>query len=163
MAGWDALLKIDGVESESQRKGHEGEIEVKSFSFGGNNIASVGQGSGGGTGVVSLNDFVITKITDQSSPALFQKMCTGEHYKTATLVLYKSGGEGGALPYLTYEFEELYVTSMSWSGSEGGDPLPFEQVSCAFGKVTVTYTVQSEEGTGEGDVVGSWDIRTRTP
>lgn len=161
MPGWDALLKIEGVESESQRKGHEGEIDVKSFQFSGANASTVGMGSGGGGGVVSLSDFSITKMTDQSSPVLFQKMCTGEHYPTALLTLYKAGGEGGALPYLKYEFEELYVTSISWSGSEGGDPLPYEQVSFAYGAVTITYTVQTEEGTGGGDVVGSWDVRER--
>jgi len=162
MPGWDALLKIEGVTSESQRKGHEGEIEVKSMQFGGSNISSVGQGSGGGTGVVTLSEFVISKITDQSSPELFQKMCTGQHYPTAVLTLYKSGGDGGPLKYLTYEFEEVYVTGINWSGQEGGDPIPWESVTFAFGAVTMTYTVQSEEGTGSGDVVGSWDVRTRT-
>ncbi len=93
MAGWDAYLAVEGVESESQREGHEGEIEVLAFQFGGSNISSVGQGSGGGTGVVALSEFMVQKKTDASSADMFQQLCTGEHYPTAKLTLYKSGGD----------------------------------------------------------------------
>ncbi len=62
-----------------------------------------------------------------------------------------------------YDFEEVYVTNISWSGAEGGDPVPHESVSFAFGKVTVTYKIQGEDGTATGTKVGSWDVRTRTP
>jgi type VI secretion system secreted protein Hcp len=160
---WDAFLTIDGVEGESQRTGHEGQIEITSFQFGASNPSSVGHGSGGGTGTVSISSFNITKRTDATSPALFQKCCEGEHYPTAKLTLYKSGGSGGALDYLTYEFEEVYVDNISWSGAEGGDPIPFESVSFSFGKVTVNYATQNADGTKAGVTPGSWDVRTRTP
>jgi type VI secretion system secreted protein Hcp len=163
MAGWDAYLAVEGVESESQKEGHEGEIEVKAFQFGGSNISSVGQGSGGGTGVVALSEFIVQKLTDASSADLFQKLCTGQHYPTAKVTLYKSGGDAGPLDYLVYDFEEVYVTSINWSGAEGGDPVPHESISFAFGKVVVTYKIQGPDGTAQGDKVGSWDVRTRTP
>ncbi len=163
MAGWDAYMTVEGVTGESQREGHEGEIELKSFSFGGSNISSVGQGGGGGTGTVSLSEFSILKMTDATSAELFQHMCDGEHFPTAKVTLYKSGGSAGPLDYLVYDFEEVYVTSVQWSGSEGGDPVPHEQVSFAFGKVGITYAEQNQDGTRGGDHVGSWDVRTRRP
>ena len=162
MAGnWDAWLELDGVKGESQRKGHEEQIEVLSFSWGGNNPASVGHGSGGGAGKVALSDFSIMKMTDATSTDLFQKMCSGKHYPKATLTMYKAGGDE-ALDYLKYTFEELFVTSINWSGSQGGDAIPTESVSFAFGKVTMDYKIQNPDGSAKGTVPGSWDVRTNT-
>jgi type VI secretion system secreted protein Hcp len=160
---WDAYLTVDGVTGESQREGHEGQIEILSFSFGANNISSVGSGSGGGTGTVSLSSFSVMKKTDATSAELFQHCCDGQHFPTAKLILYKSGGSAGPLDYLVYDFEEVYVDSIQWSGSDGGDPVPHESVSFSFGKVAITYAEQNADGTRGGDHVGSWDVRTRRP
>lgn len=160
---WDAYLTVEGVSGESTREGHEGEIELKAFAFGANNASSVGIGGGGGTGTVVLSSFNVHKKTDAASAELFQHCCTGEHFPTATLTMYKSGGAGGALPYLVYEFEEVYVENISWSGAEGGDNIPEEDVSFAFGKVIITYTEQNVDGTAGGDHVGSWDLRSGRP
>lgn len=156
----DAYLDLGtDVGGESRRAGHEGQIEVLAWSFGGSNPASVGIGSGGGVGSVTLQDFNITKWTDSSSPALFQMLCQGQHFEKAVLTLYKAGGSGGALPYLTYEFEEVYITSVGMGGS-GGEDLPTENVTFAFGRVTMTYTQQAVDGTATGDFVASWDVRS---
>jgi type VI secretion system secreted protein Hcp len=120
----------------------------------------VGIGSGGGTGTVNLTSFSIEKYTDASSAELFQHMCAGEHFPVGKLTLYKSGGAAGALPYLTYDFEEMYVDDLQWGG--GGD-IPHESVSFSFGKIIITYTEQSAAGTAQGDHVGSWDVRTVSP
>ena len=157
---WDAYLTVDGVSGESQRSGHEGEIEVIAFDFGGSNPASVGVGGGGGTGTVNLSSFNIHKKTDASSAEMFQHMCTGKHFPKAKLTMYKSGGDAGAVDYLVFEFEELYVDSMNWSGSEGGDGIPLDAVAFSYGKVTITYNEQKPDGTKGGAHVGAWDVRT---
>ena len=159
---WDAFLEVDGVSGESQRAGHEGQIELRAFDFGGTNPSSVGVGSGGGTGTVNLSSFNFMKKTDASSAEMFQRMCTGTHFPTATLTMYKSGGDA-ALDYLLFEFEEVYVDNITWSGSEGGDGVPDESVSFSFGKVVITYNEQNPDGTKGGAHVGSWDNRTGTP
>lgn len=158
---WDAFLTLEGVSGESQRKGHEGEIELISFSFGASNPSSIGVGSGGGTGTVSLSSFNVMKKTDAASVGMFQANCQGLHFPTAKASLYKSGGEAPLL-YLAFEFEEVYVDNIQWSGAEGGDNIPMESVSFSFGKVTITYTQQNPDGTAGGDFVGSWDCRTGT-
>lgn len=160
---WDAYLTVDGVSGESQRSGHEGEIELIAFDFGGSNPSSVGIGSGGGTGTVNLSGFNFVKKTDAASAELFAKMCTGNHFPTAMLTMYKSGGDAGAVDYLLFEFEEVYVDAINWSGSEGGDGVPTESVSFSFGKVTITYNEQNPDGTKGGSHVGSWDVRVGTP
>lgn len=157
---WDAYLTVEGVSGESKRSGHEGQIDITSFSFGASNPSSVGHGGGGGTGTVNVSSFVITKKTDAASAEMFQKCCQGEHFPTGKLTLYKSGGSGGALDYLVYEFEELYVDAIQWSGMDGGDNVPQEVISFSFGKVSITYAEQNPDGTRGGDHVGSWDVRT---
>lgn len=160
---WDAFLEVDGVSGESQRSGHEGQIELISFDFGGSNPSSVGIGSGGGTGTVNLAGFNFIKKTDAASAELFQHMCTGNHFPVATLTMYKSGGDAGAVDYLIFAFEEVYVDAINWSGSEGGDGVPTESVSFSFGKVEITYNEQNPDGTKGGSHVGSWDVRTGMP
>ena len=77
---WDAYLTVEGVSGESQREGHEGEIELISFNLGAHNPSGVGIGKGGGTGTVSLSSFTVIKKTDAASAELFQHCCTGEHF-----------------------------------------------------------------------------------
>jgi type VI secretion system secreted protein Hcp len=158
---WDAFLILDDtVKGESRRAGHEEQIELISFSFGASNPASIGVGSGGGSGTVSLSSFNIMKKTDASSVGMFKACCLGQHFPTASIELYKSGGD--ALLYLKFDFEEVFVDNIQWSGAEGGDGVPLESVSFSFGKVEVTYTKQAPDGTADGDFVSSWDIRAGT-
>ena len=47
-------------------------FEIKSFSFGAKNKATVGSQSGGaGAGRAELNEFKVAKLTDNGSPKLF--------------------------------------------------------------------------------------------
>jgi len=158
----DMYLTIEGITGESMRIGHEGEIDVIAWGFGGSNPSSIGIGGGGGAGKVTLQDFSITKYLDGSSAELFQAMCDGTHFPTAKMTVYKAAGAEGALPYLVFEFEELFPTSMSTGGSGPEDVLT-EALTFSFGKVTVTYSEQSDAGTGQGDHVGSWDVRSNSP
>ncbi|HUG40012.1 MAG TPA: type VI secretion system tube protein Hcp [Longimicrobiales bacterium] len=152
---FDAFLTIDGVESESTREGFEGQIELLSFHMGASNPSST-VGAGAGAGKAVLSSFNCTKVTDKASPGLFQACCQGKHYPKAKVTLHKAGGDK-AVDYLVYEFDKVFVESIDWSGASGGDDRPVEQLSLAYGKVTVTYTPQTEKGAKGSPVVGSWD------
>jgi type VI secretion system secreted protein Hcp len=154
---FDAFLKVDGIKGESTRKGHAGEIELISFSLGASNPTSIGSGGGGGSGKVTVSSFNCMKKTDKASPTLFQKCCEGHHVPKATVTLYKAGGSE-AVDYLKYEFEKVYVESIQWSGASGGDDVPMESLSLAFGKITATYTEQKDDGTKGASIVGTWDL-----
>jgi len=156
---WDAYLTVEGVDGESQRDGHEGQIELVSFSFGASNPSSIGIGAGGGIGAVDLQAFTFEKSTDAASAELFKACCQGNHFKTAVVTLYKAGGTGGPVDYLIFEFEEVYVDNIQWSGSEVIG-IPTEVVSFSFGKVVVTYNQQDSGGAKSGSFMGSWDVRT---
>ncbi len=156
---FDTFLKIDELDGEATRDGREKWIELFSFSWGASNPVTIGPGTGGaGGGRVSLSSFNVMKKTDVASPVLFQHCCDGTHFKKATVGLNKAGG-GAPVEYITYEFEEVFVESIQWSGSTGGDDSPTESVSFAFGKVDISYLPQTTTGEGQDPVRGSWDVR----
>ncbi len=154
---YDAFLKLDGVTGESQKQNHTGEIDLMSFSWGASNSSSVGTGTGASVGKVSVSDFSIMKSTDSSSPVLFQKCCDGSVIATGVVTLQRQV-QGNATPYLVYNFTNVYVTSIQWSGSGGSGDAPMESVSFCFEVGTVDYTPQSDDGTGGTAIHGGWDV-----
>jgi type VI secretion system secreted protein Hcp len=153
---YDAYLKIDGIKGESKDAKMKDQIDLYSFSWGASNPTTMGRGGGAAGGKVSLSSFNFLKKTDAASPKLFEACCNGTHIKEAVLTLRKAGGKE-ALNYLEYKFSDLFIDSVQWSGSAGGDETPTESVSFAFAKVQITYTEQTAAGAGSGKVIGSWD------
>ena len=154
---FDAFLKLDGVTGESQKANHTGEIDIMSFSWGASNSTSVGTGTGASTGKVSVSDFSIMKSTDSSSPPLFQKCCDGSVIATGDVTLQRQVS-GNATPYLVYNFTNVYVTSVQWSGSGGSGDSPSESCTFFFEVGTVDYTPQKDDGTAGNAIHGGWDV-----
>ena len=113
-------------------------------------------GSGAGAGRVEIHNFTVTKRMDKSSAKLFQSCCSGKHFPTAVLSILKAGGDN-PVEYLKYEFKEVFVTDVQWSGASGGDDTPHENVSFTFGSVQMTYTPQKTDGSKGEPVVASFD------
>ena len=133
-------------------------FEIYSFSWGASNPATIGSGTtGAGGGKVSISSFNIMKKSDGASPTLFLNCCKGQHFDKAHVVMRKAGGT--ALEYLKYDFEEVYLDSIQWSGSSGGDDTPTESCSFSFGKVDIKYTPQDAKGTPGKTIPASWDVR----
>jgi type VI secretion system secreted protein Hcp len=89
---------------------------------------------------------------------MFQMCCEGKHFPKASLVLNKAGGDK-SISYLKYDFTEVFVESIQWSGSSGGDDTPAESVSLAFGSVNVTYTPQKPDGTPGSAIIAGWSVQ----
>jgi type VI secretion system secreted protein Hcp len=62
-AQYDAYMKIEGVDGESSAAGHQGWIDIESFSWGATPSAA-------GAGKCSVHDFHFTKKTDRASAGL---------------------------------------------------------------------------------------------
>jgi type VI secretion system secreted protein Hcp len=158
---FDTYLQIAGVTGEATAAGNVGWIEIFSFSWGASNPTTVGTGTSGlAAGKVSVSSFNVMKKTEVSSAALFAACCAGQHYATAKVQMKKATGtSGGQAVFLEYDFTDVMVESIQWSGSSGGDDTPTESVSFAFGKVSVKYSQQNTE-TGAMEVKGnaSWDL-----
>src|SRR5271157_3887192 len=127
-----------------------GAFEIFSFSWGASNPTTVGTTGGGlSSGKVAVSSFNVMKKSEKSSPKLFSACCTGQHYKSAQVVMRKAAGTAGKQStFIQYDFTNVMVESIQWSGSSGGDDTPTESVSFAFATVKVTYNLQkSSDGT----------------
>jgi len=154
---YDAFLKIDGVTGESQKEGHTGQIELMSFSWGASNPTTVGHGTGLAAGKVSLSDFSIMKVTDKASPTLFLNCASGKSTDKASVFIQKATGGTTGETYLQYDFTHIFVTSIQWSGSTGGDDSPSESVSFAYEQVQITYKPQDATGKLGSQVIAGWN------
>jgi type VI secretion system secreted protein Hcp len=137
-------------------------FEIYSFSWGASNPVTIGSGKGGASaGKVSISSFNVMKRTDKASAKLFQTCCSGGHFGKAMVVLRKSGTDtkvGGAA-YIEYTFHKVFVESVQWSGSAGGDDYPTESVSFGFGAVQVDYKPQKPDGSLENSpVTATWSV-----
>jgi len=160
---YDAFLKIKtpDVAGESTDTTHKGEIELYSFSVGAMNPTTIGSGTtGAGAGKISFQPFSITKKTDKASPVLFQNLASGQPYGQALVTLRKAGGTS-QVEYLKYTFTNVYVESIQWSGSTGGDDAPIESASFVFGQIQIDYQPQGDDGKPVGGAIhGGWNIQT---
>lgn len=149
VAASDIYLKIEGIPGESSAADHKGEIEVLSWSFGATQTSSPRFGGGAASGRSAMGApgtqepppgpgaMTVAKTFDAASVKLLQACAQGKHFPKATLSVRKTGG--GQQEYMTYELENVMVSSYSLSGqggaSSGGDR-PMESLSLNFTKIT---------------------------
>jgi type VI secretion system secreted protein Hcp len=138
------FLKIDGIEGESQKEGHKGEIEVLSWSWGATNSGTVRPG-----GTSGERDIVITKAVDKSSASLTYYLQTGRRAGRAVLV----GRADGPPPveFLTITMEDVWVAGLQTGGSANG--LRLEQIILRFTRFKTAYYVPRQNGGAKG---GGW-------
>src|SRR5262249_24450656 len=119
MAQVDYFLKLDGIEGESSDHIHKGEIELLSFTIGGQHSGSGAGGSGGaGTGRVQVHDMVVVKQVDKATPKLFLAFTSHQHIKKAEITARKAGGTQA--DYLRISLSDVVVTRIIQSGGAGG-------------------------------------------
>ena len=117
----DMFLLLDGIKGESGDKTHKGEIDVLAWSWGLSNSGSFHQGEGGGSGKANFQDMSVTKYVDKASADLLYCSASGKHIPKAKLTVRKAGEN--PLEYLTFELENILVSSVSTGGSGGEDRL----------------------------------------
>jgi type VI secretion system secreted protein Hcp len=156
---FDTYVELTGIDGEATAKGFEKKIEIFSFSWGASAPVTIGPGTSGiSASRVNISSFNVMKKTDAASPKLFKACCVGDHITKMTVSMRKQTGTGGQDVFLIYTFDEVMVESIQWSGSSGGDDVPTESVSFAFGKVTVEYKTQGKDGKLVAGTPVVWDI-----
>jgi type VI secretion system secreted protein Hcp len=139
-------------------------VQLRSFSLSAENPTTVGSAtSGAGMGKAKFNELTIEKAVDRLSPTLFVLSASGAHFPTVQIFIRKAGGGGPqpGKPYLGYEFSMVFVTKLQWSGDEGDD-VPVEQVSFAYGSLSLGYYPQQPDGSfGKVTKLG-WSQMTNT-
>lgn len=152
----DMFLKLEGIDGESEDDTKSKEIELLGWNWGGSNSATMGSGGGAGAGKGVLQELSITKYMDRATTVLVKKMMAGEHIDKGTLTCRKSGGE--QLEYLIIELKGVFISSYSTGGGQGEEQL-VEQVSLSYEEVTVKYTPQKSDGSGDVAVTMGWNVK----
>jgi type VI secretion system secreted protein Hcp len=158
---YDAFLKLDDVNGEVQDSQFANWIEVDSFSWGISQTGTSASGGGGGAGKASFQDLHITKPTDKSSAALFQKCASGQHFDKCQLYVRKAGGDasGASSVFLKIELDDVLVSGVQFEGASEGAERPSEDVTLNFAKILYEYDAPD----GEVDRF-SWDlVQNRIP
>jgi len=151
----DIVIQINGIDGESQVTGHEGQIDILSWSWGLTQSGSFAYGGGGGSGRVSVQDLTFTKWVDSASSNLVKHCCNGTHIADATLFCRKAGGS--AVEYIKVKMEEIIVSAVQTAASSGEDRQT-ETVSFNFAKFEYTYTPQNPDGSAGAEMTITWDI-----
>jgi type VI secretion system secreted protein Hcp len=154
----EMYLQIDGITGESQKSGVQGWIEVTSFSFGGSNPSGVLHGMGSGTGKWTPESFNIVKSVDAATPGLFALNASGGHQANAKFIARLSTGGSTTQTFFEYDMTEVYVDSITWTGSEASSGKPQENVSMSAKTHQITYTIQNADGSMGSPVIKGWDV-----
>jgi type VI secretion system secreted protein Hcp len=150
-------LKIDGAPGLSKNKGHEGEIELESYSFGASQQSTMGHGGGGGSGKVQFDQFTFHAKVGKESPEVWFALCQGKHIPKIVLTSEKAGGAGGPVKHVVIELKDCMFTHYSMSDSLGATD-PQGGYSLDFAEAKFDYQPQNKEGGKDGAVVThSWN------
>lgn len=152
------FLKVDGIEGESQFKGHENEIDVLSWSWGVSQTGTTHVGGGSGAGKANVGDLSIQHSVDKASPNLLQYCFLGKHIPSAVLTQRKAGGDK-SLDFLTIKMKDLIISSVNAGGSDGSGERPTESLSLNFAEVSVIYKEQDEKGGEKKAVTVGFNIK----
>ena len=149
----DMFLKVKGakagaIKGEAQDQGdHKDEIEVLAWSWGMQGKPSLGGGSA--SGKATMRELRITKRIDKASTALMSALRTNELILEAILTLRKTGKT--PLEYLIIKIQNGRVMSIDIeAGDTSNSAALFERVSFSFNKISVQYTPQGPDGSGQG-------------
>src|SRR3954451_14697855 len=104
-AATDYFMRIDPGPGDTQITGestdaqYKGWTQIKSFSWGVENPATIGSQTGGaGAGKAKFNELEIEKDVDSTSPQIFQALAQGQHFNGIEIIARKAGGTATAAP-----------------------------------------------------------------
>lgn len=137
------FLKLDGIPGDSERDGHEDEIEVLDLSFGVRSSISP-DSSTGGASKSKANDFLFVARSGRQTPKLFLSCAAGKRIATG-LVTARHTIDGQTTDYLTIKLKDVLVTSYSTAPAPVG-ATPLDVFALEFAAMTVTYRPQNPDG-----------------
>ena len=153
-----AYIKFDGIEGEAKDQDHIKWTDILSFSQG---LSQPGSGATGATrrrGDVVLDDIIISKELDKSSPKIAEAVCKGKVFPKVEIHLTASYTDAGRVTYYAYELTNAIVTSYNISGGGQSEDVPMEDLSVNFEEIKVTYTENDAEGKKIGNIEYEWKI-----
>lgn len=154
----DMYMKIEGIDGESTDDKHRKWIELRSFSWGVSQPASIASSTGGRTaGRADFQDFTVTKLVDMASPNIYLFCANGRHIPKVTVEFCLATGEKH--PFMKYVMEDVIISAAAPGGQSVGDELrPLETVALNYGKIEWEYTPIDHAGKKGATVKQGWDL-----
>lgn len=154
MAG-NLFLQIEGVTGECAEKGHEGWIDVDSYTESMSSASTAGFGGGAGLGTVSYQDFQVMGQLEKAVPNLMAGCADHKHYSTAKVHATKMGGDGKSWTYLEITLSDVVVTGVHIGGVQNS--IPSVSMTLAFSKIKTEYWAQTSTGGKGSSTNAEWD------
>jgi type VI secretion system Hcp family effector len=148
-------LKNDKIQGESATKGHKGEIDVLSMSFG-----AIASASGFNPGKSTFQDISIAKYTDKTTPELMRRLLTGDPISSAKIKFVETIN-GKEVPVVNFELKDNRVTSLSTGGAAGQNELT-EILILNFEQFSIETFSHEDSGPEARDSIMTWDSKTGT-
>jgi type VI secretion system secreted protein Hcp len=142
-----AYLKIPDIPGESQRAGHEDEIDIHDIQWGIERMGSVTVAHGRRRTRTEMSPLRVRKYYDASSPYLALAVETGQVFDEVVVSVRKDSGDAH-LDYLIITMVNVIVSSYGFSTEHENDPggRLTEAVAFEFEHVTLAYTRQADDG-----------------
>ena len=105
----------------------------------------------------SISEVTFTKMMDAASSGLFKESVTGSEGVKVVIDVVKTGADK-IEKFVTYELEDVLVSSYSVSASDSGAPM--ESVSLSFAKITMSYTAGGKDNKGGTPERVGYDLTT---
>jgi type VI secretion system secreted protein Hcp len=148
----NCYLYIEGIPGGSTEAGHEGWIEVISFSHG---LYYPYESPTTRSDTHVHNSITITKSFDKSSPMLYQTLANGQVISSVNITWFSiEEGAGTENKYFTIVLEDAIITSVQAYDPPVADVLPIEEVSFNYHHISWIY---EEEGITSAD---DWPVPT---
>ncbi|MGB8814880.1 MAG: type VI secretion system tube protein Hcp [Paracoccaceae bacterium] len=140
-------LKVEGIDGESKRADHEGEIDVFGVKFSAQQTSSSATGSGRTRGRATLSDFGIKKWYDAASPYLALACMQGKSFDEIVFCARKDSGDAH-LDYLTVTLKKCIISSYAMkqdSAEAAGDDMIGEDITISYEEIAIKYVVQADD------------------
>lgn len=139
-------LLVPDIAGESKRADHEDEIDVHGLQWSIQQSERTSTGRGRTQSRAKVDNLVITKFTDASSPYLALASMQGKSFDKLVLSVRKDSGDAH-LDYLVITLTNCQIAGFDM---EAGPPnhdgsLITERVAISFERVAMKYTVQADD------------------
>jgi len=151
------FIKFDGVDGECNDKDHKGWVDLLSMSWGAHKAGGGATGQTRRRGVATVEDIIVTKEFDKSTPKLAEAVLSGKVFPKVEVHNTATYGDARAT-FLKWEFKNAIVTSFNTSAAGAGDAVPVDNFSINFEEIKMTYAEYDSTGKKKGEVPVGWKV-----
>lgn len=144
----EIFIKFGDIPGDAQDPDHPAWIDVNFYQWGFTPSRIGMPNLGAAAGKVNFQDLTFTCPQSKASPKLMEGCSTGKHFPKVVVDLAQPDATRGQGQYLTYELEDVVISSYQTGSTSGDDPL--DKMSLTFQKVREIFEGQEGSSCGVG-------------